>query len=60
MLGMDSNIHSHIVALHIQDRIAEAEAARLAREARAPRERRRLWWNRTPAPQPTVVRRQTA
>ena len=44
---MDSTIHSHIVGLHIQDRIAEASAERLAREVRAAREprpaRRRLW-----------------
>lgn len=45
---MDTNLHSHLIALHIQERIDRATNERVAREARAatktasPR-RRRLW-----------------
>jgi hypothetical protein len=48
---METSLHSHIAAIHIQDRIDRAAGERLAREARAaskpePRRARRLWWAR--------------
>ena len=55
---MDSTLHSHIVGLHIQDRIAEASAERLAREVRAarePRPARRRLWRRASKPRPKIA-----
>ena len=43
---MDSSVHSHLIAQHIQDRMTRATAERQAREARADRPRRRLRWLR--------------
>jgi hypothetical protein len=47
---MDSTLHTHIAALHLQDRIARATEERTAREVRAtdrtPRRTRRAPWRR--------------
>jgi hypothetical protein len=53
--AMETNLHSHIIGIHIQERIAFAERERLAREARAastPERRRllRLWRPKVAAP----------
>jgi hypothetical protein len=45
---MDTSLHSHIIGIHIQERIDRASAERLAREARTAskptsRRARRLW-----------------
>ena len=34
---METSLHSHIIGIHIQERIAFAERERLARELRRPR-----------------------
>lgn len=46
--AMETSLHSHIAAIHIQERIDRAAGERLAREARAsskpePHRARRLW-----------------
>jgi hypothetical protein len=59
---MDSTIHSHIIGIHIQERIGEGDAARLAREAsaaREPRHARRRLWRRAAKPRPNVAVRRT-
>ena len=54
---MDTSIHSHIVAQHIQGRMDEATSQRLARQVSPPREPklphlRRLLRRRAPATSP--------
>ena len=51
---MDTSLHSHIISLHIQERIAFAERERLARELRGPRKplMSRLHLPRRTAPTP--------
>jgi hypothetical protein len=46
---MDSSIHAHLISQYVQDRIAQADAARAARAA-APRGVRlpRIAWRHTP------------
>ena len=39
MLAMDTNLHSHLIAQHIQDRMEAATTARTARAARNDRRR---------------------
>jgi hypothetical protein len=39
ILAMDTNLHSHLIALHVQSRMQEAIAARTARAARQDRPR---------------------
>jgi hypothetical protein len=39
MLAMDTNLRSHLIAQHIQDRMEEATVARTARAARSQRPR---------------------
>ena len=54
---MDTSLHSHIVGIHIQERIARAERERLAREIRPART---SVWARLGLPRrtaPTPVRR---
>ena len=55
---MDTSLHSHIVSLHIQERIAFAERERFAREIRRPRKlstfRLRLPGRTAPTPAPKV------
>jgi hypothetical protein len=34
---METSLHSHIIGIHVQERIAFAERERVAREARGPR-----------------------
>jgi hypothetical protein len=55
MPAMDTSLHSHIIGIHIQERIAFAERERLAREARVaskpePRRLFRLWRPKVAAP----------
>jgi hypothetical protein len=45
---MDTSLHSHLIALHIQERISVADRERVAREVRPARERRRLVLRLTP------------
>jgi hypothetical protein len=55
---MDTSLHSHIISLHLQERIALAERERLAREIRRPRKlsalRLRLPRRTAPTPVPRV------
>jgi hypothetical protein len=37
---METSLHSHLIGIHIQERIDRAAAERLARSVRPPRERR--------------------
>jgi hypothetical protein len=41
MPDMDTSLHSHITAIHIQERMDRAAGERLARSVRPPRRRRR-------------------
>ena len=55
---MDTSAHSHIIGIHIQERIERATAERLAREARpprAPRLARRKFWHRATKPRSGAV-----
>ena len=54
MPAMDS-LHSHIAGLHIQDRIAEATAARQAREVKRSRKPRLARFRRASKPRPRVA-----
>ena len=51
---MDTSLHSHIISLHTQERIAFAERERFARELRGPRKplMSRLHLPRRTAPTP--------
>jgi hypothetical protein len=50
---MDTSLHSHIIGIHIQERIERAAAERLARDAREPRAPRlRFRRRRRTAPAP--------
>jgi hypothetical protein len=48
---METSLHSHLISLHIQERIAVAQRERAAREVRRPRESRLRLPRRT-APTP--------
>ena len=51
---METSLHSHIIGIHVQERIALAERERLARETRGPRKSfmSRLHLPRRTAPTP--------
>ena len=48
---METTLHSHLISMHIQERIAMAQRERAAREVRRPREPR-LRLHRLTAPTP--------
>jgi hypothetical protein len=53
---MDSSIHAHLMSQYVQDRIAQADAGRMARAARPSGVRApRIAWRRTPR-RPTAAR----
>jgi hypothetical protein len=54
---METSLHSHIVGIHIQERIALAERERLAREVRGPRKPLTSWIRLPRRTAPTPVRR---
>jgi hypothetical protein len=54
---METNLHSHIISLHIQERIAFAERERFAREVRGPRKPLMSWLRLPRRTAPTAVRR---
>ena len=49
---METSLHSHIIGIHIQERIAFAERERLARELRLARKPRLRLRRRAAAPTP--------
>jgi hypothetical protein len=49
---METNLHSHIIGIHIQERIAFAERERLAHELRPARKPRLRLPRRAAAPTP--------
>jgi hypothetical protein len=57
---MDSSLHSHIAGLYLQDRIAEATAARKAPAALEPRPAQRRLRRRAAKPRPKVAFDRTA
>ena len=54
---MDTSLHSHIIGIHLQERIAFAERERLAREVRGPRKPFMSWLRLPRRTAPTPVRR---
>ena len=54
---MDTSLHSHIISLHTQERIAFAERERVARELRGPRKPLMSWLRLPRRTAPTPVRR---
>ena len=54
---METNLHSHIISLHIQERIAFAERERIARQVRGPRKPLMSWLRLPRRTAPTPVRR---
>ena len=54
---METNLHSHIISLHVQERIAFAERERLAREVSGPRKPLMSWLRLPRRTAPTPVRR---
>jgi hypothetical protein len=54
---METSLHSHIISLHIQERIDRAERKRAARELRRDRKPRRPWLRLPRRTAPSPVRR---
>ncbi len=54
---METSLHSHIISLHLQERITFAERERLAREVRSPRKPLTSWLRLPRRTAPTPVRR---
>jgi hypothetical protein len=54
---METNLHSHIISLHVQERIAFAERERIARQVRGPRKPLMSWLRLPHRTAPTPVRR---
>ena len=54
---METNLHSHIIGIHIQERIAFAERERLAREVRRDRKPRSLLFRLPRRTAPTTLRK---
>jgi hypothetical protein len=57
---MDTSLHSHIISLHTQERIAFAERERVARQVRGPRKPLMSWLRLPRRTAPTPVRRMGA
>ena len=61
---MDASLHSHLAAIHIQERIDRAAGERLAREVRAASKgdsrRPRLSWRRSAKPRAKVAAMRSA
>jgi hypothetical protein len=54
---METNLHSHIIGIHIQERIAFAERERLARSVKRERKPRSVFFRLPRRTAPTPVRR---
>jgi hypothetical protein len=54
---METSLHSHIIGIHVQERIAFAERERLAREVRRDRKPRSLLFRLPRRTAPTPLRK---